>query len=308
MDFARQWRLYGALAALYVLWGSTYFAIRVAVEYIPPLAMAAWRNAVAGLLLYGCLRLSGTVVPTARQWRDSAIVGFFLLTVANAAVGVAEQWIGSGLAAVMIATTPLWSAVFLWVWGDRPKASEWMGIVTGLVGVAALQAGQGLTGSLLGAALLVLAPMSWAFGSVLGKRLDLPKGMMGSAAQMVTAGFMLVPVSFLFGESWPTRVDPAGWAALAYLIVFGSLIGYSCYVYLLANLRPTVAMSYAYVNPFVALLLGATLGRETLSLGDWVGSGIVLLAMVVLIRGKAAGPQRPVPARPADAVVVKAGG
>jgi drug/metabolite transporter (DMT)-like permease len=295
MGKLNQWKLYGALGALYVLWGSTYFAIRVAVTHVPPLTMASWRYLVAGILLFVLLRLRGAAMPTWRQWRDSAVVGFLLLTVANASVGVAEQWISSGLAAVMIATTPLWSAVFLWAWGDRPQRSEWWGIAAGILGVMALQSGQGLHGSLLGAALLVLAPLSWAFGSVLGKRLDLPKGPMGSAAQMLTAGALLVPVSLLFGETWPTHVAPAGLAAIAYLVVFGSLIGYSCYVYLLAHMRPTTAMSYAYVNPLVALLLGAGFGGEHLSAHDWVGSGIVLLAVVMLIRSKAAPVAAPQP-------------
>lgn len=275
--------LIGAFAALYLIWGSTYLAIRIGVESWPPLMLAGVRFLIAGALFYGWLRWRGAPTPSAREWRAAALVGALLLVGGNGAVSVAEHaGVASGVAALAVATMPLFTLVFGLFWGQRTRALEWAGILLGLVGIVLLNLGSNLQASPFGAVLLVFAAASWAFGSVWSRYLPLPAGSMASATQMLTAGAMLMLLSPLTGERLTQMPTAAGWAVLAYLVVFGSIVAFSSYLYLLKRVRPAAATSYAYVNPVVAVLLGIAFAGERIATAEWLAM-LVIVGGVVLI-------------------------
>ncbi|MEE4696697.1 drug/metabolite exporter YedA [Pseudomonas alliivorans] len=271
--------LIGAFLALYLIWGSTYLVIRIGVESWPPLMMAGIRFLIAGALMYGFLRSRGAPAPTWAEWKGAAVIGFLLLTCGNGGVTLAEHaGVASGIAALSVATMPLFTLLFGLFWGNRTTSLEWAGIILGLIGIGLLNMGSNLQASPYGAALVIFAAASWAFGSVLSKHLTLPKGPMASGAEMLVAGATLLIGSFLSGERLEQMPTAAGWGALLYLVVFGSIVAFSAYMYLLKNVRPAAATSYAYVNPAVAVLLGVVFAGETIGL-------VECLAMVVIISG-----------------------
>ena len=268
------------LVALYLIWGSTFLCIRVALQTFPPLLMAGLRFVSAGAILFAILKARGYATPTPREWRSSLLVGT-LLVCANGCVAVAEQWVSSGVAAVAIASVPLWAALFAGLWGRWPTSKEWVGLGVGLAGVAFLQAGGELQASHAGALVLTLSTVSWALGSIWSRRLPLPRGLMASASQMLAGGVVLLGFSLLRGDRLGT-VTPHALEAFAYLIVFGSIVGYSAYNYLLGHVRPALATSYAYVNPVVAVGLGAGLAHETLA-PSALGALALILGGVALV-------------------------
>ncbi|MFB9991952.1 drug/metabolite exporter YedA [Deinococcus oregonensis] len=278
-----------ALGTVYVVWGSTYFGIKIAIGSLPPLGMLGIRFLVAGVILFAFLRLRGAPMPTARQWGASAAVGLLLLGGGTGLVTLAERDASSSVAAMVIAVSPLFAALFARLWGERTGGREWLGIGVGLLGIALLNIGE-LHATPLAALLLILAPLCWTFGSQWSRHLPLPSGLMGSAAEMVTGGVLLLALSFIMGEKWSTPTAASMWA-LAYLIVFGSLLAYSAYMYLVAHTRPALATSYAYVNPVVAVLLGVGLGGETLGALGWVALGVILTGVMLV-----AWPKKEVPA------------
>jgi len=275
--------LIAAFFALYVIWGSTYLAIRIGVEYWPPLLLAGIRFVVAGTLMYAFLRWRGAPAPTWAQWKAAGMIGILLLAGGNGGVTVAEHMgVASGVAALAIATVPLFTLLCGYFWGARNTRLEWAGIVLGLIGIAMLNLGSNLQSSPLGAALLVLAAASWAFGSVWSKHLPLPQGAMASAVEMLVGGVVLLIGSALSGEHLQALPPIEGWAALAYLTFFGSIIAFNAYMYLLKNVRPAAATSYAYVNPAVAVLLGIVFVGETIGIEEGLAM-LVIISAVVLI-------------------------
>ncbi|MEF2277809.1 drug/metabolite exporter YedA [Deinococcus sp. YIM 134068] len=269
------------LGLVYVVWGSTYFGIKVAIESLPPLGMLALRFLVAGALMYAFLRWRGVPAPTRREWGASAVVGLLLLGGGTGLVTLAERDASSSVAALVLAVSPLFAALFARLWGERTGGREWLGIGVGLVGIALLNVGE-LRTTPLAALLLILAPLCWTFGSQWSRHLPLPAGLMGSAAEMLTGGVLLGLLSLLFGERWgmPTA---ASLVALVYLTLFGSVAAYSAYMYLVAHTRPALATSYAYVNPVVAVLLGVGLGGETLTALGWVAVAVILAGVVLVV-------------------------
>lgn len=280
---ASTWLLLGAFAALYLIWGSTYLVIRIGVESWPPLLMAGLRFVIPGVLLLALLRLRGAPWPSRRQWTGSALLGVLLLSIGNGAVTVAEDLgVASGVAALAIATVPLFTLLFGLLWGQRHSWLEWTGIGLGLLGIALLNLGDNLQASPLGAALLLAAAASWAFGSMWSKQLDLPQGFMLVACQMLGGGLVLLAASALAGERLTQAPGLAGWGALLYLILFGSLIAFSAYLYLLRTVRPAAATSYAYVNPVVAVLLGIVFAGERIGAAEWLAMAVILAAVVLI--------------------------
>ena len=253
-----------ALGSLYVIWGSTFLAIRIALQGYPPLLLAGLRFVIAGAVTYAWARARGAPPPMRTEWRSSLIVGT-LLVCANACVVIAEQWVSSGVAAVAIASVPLWVALFAGLFGRWPSQGEWVGLAVGLAGVAILQSGGDLRASPAGAAVLTVSCASWALGSIWSRRLPLPKGLMASGAQMLAGGMVLLFFALLHGERIRAVPTAGATLALAYLIVAGSIVGYSAYQYLLSRVRPTLAASYAYVNPVVAVGLGAAVAGESVA-------------------------------------------
>ncbi|WP_447731253.1 drug/metabolite exporter YedA [Pseudoxanthomonas suwonensis] len=273
-----------ALAIVYVVWGSTYLGIRFALEggWPPLLAVSGARFIVAGAAMYAFLRWRGVPAPTRSQWKNLAVMGLTLLLLGNGCVVLSEQSVSSGLAAVAVASVPLWMGVFGVVYGQRPTRIEWLGIAIGFAGVLWLNAGSSLTASPVGLVLLLVAPIGWAFGSVWSRGRDLPPPFMAAAGQMLCGGVMIVAVGLLRGESLPVAPTLQGTLALGYLAVFGSIVAFSTYVWLLHHVRPALVSSYAYVNPAIAVALGAWLAGERFTAHD-LGAMAVILAGVVTI-------------------------
>lgn len=271
-----------ALFALYIIWGSTYFAIRIALRRFPPFSLGGLRYLIAGSILYFFTRARGGVPPTRQQWLGAAAVGLLLIVGGNGAVIIAEQWVPSGLAAICVATMPLWAVLFAGLWGRWPVKLEWLGLALGMSGVVLLNLDTNLSASPLGLVFLLVAPVAWAFGSVWSHHLPLPPKLMNSAAQMLAGGLAFMLLALVFGERMNAWPGPDALLAFGFLIVFGSLIAYTAYNYLLRQVKPALATSYAYVNPVVALGLGVGLGGEPVSLIGVLASLVVLTGVVLV--------------------------
>ena len=278
-----------ALASVYLVWGSTYLGIRFALEggWPPLLAVSGGRMLLAGGLMYAVLRWRGMAAPTRKQWPALAFMGLLMMLLGNGMVVLAEEQVSSGLAAIAIASMPLWMGLFGAMAGRHPSRGEWLGIGIGFLGVLWLNAGSSLSSAPSGLVMLLIAPIAWAFGSVWSRGRDLPSPFMAAAAQMLCGGVMLVVLGLAMGERLPAAPTAHGTAALIYLALFGSIIGFGAYVWLLNHVRPALASSYAYVNPPIAVLLGAWLGAEHFSLHDLGALAVILVGVVVISRAKA---------------------
>jgi drug/metabolite transporter (DMT)-like permease len=271
-----------ALAAVYLLWGSTYLAIRFALPGYPPFLLGAIRMFLAGALMYAVLRARGASPPTRRQWRTLAVLSIFMVLLSNGFVNLAETQVGSGLAAIAVASMPLFAGVFSMLRGRHPSKIEWVGLVVGFAGVLWLNAGSALTGSMLGLVCLVIAPLAWAWGSVWSRDLDLPGPFMSASGQMLAGSAWMLLAALVSGERFTAVPSLAATSALLYLVVAGSIFGFTAYIWLLHHVRPALATSYAYVNPPIAVLLGALLAGERFTAHD-LGAMAVILAGVVII-------------------------
>jgi drug/metabolite transporter (DMT)-like permease len=285
-------RLVLALSAVWVIWGSTYLAMRVAVAGLPPFGMAGTRFVLAGGALLVIVRARGEKMPSARAWLVAIPVGALLFLCGNGLVVVAEQTLPSSVAAIVCATTPLVASGLAAFRGERPRRVEVIGMVLGIAGVALLGIGSPLAGAGVRGLLILLAPVGWSLGSLIAraesaKESGAGRGLGAAGAQMIAGGVWMLLMSLVLGEHLPVEVAWRSVVAWVYLVVFGSLVGFSAYSWLLANSRPAVAMSYAYVNPVIAVLLGAALGGEALgwaTLGATVMIGGGVMAAVVLGR------------------------
>jgi drug/metabolite transporter (DMT)-like permease len=228
------------------------------------------------------MRWRGAPPPTKAQWKGSAIIGTFLLLGGTGGVVYAMQWVGSGTAALVVATTPLWTVFFAGIWGQWPARHEWTGLMLGLAGIVLLNIHGDLRAHPGGAVLLLLSAASWSFGSVLSQRLTLPSSMMASALQMFCGGLLVLIIGFATGERLPAHPSVRSVAALVYLAIFGSLLGYTAYTYLLKHVRPSLATSYSYVNPGLAVLLGVWFAGERISMTG-IAAMLTILAGVVLV-------------------------
>jgi drug/metabolite transporter (DMT)-like permease len=276
-----------ALAAVYLIWGSTYLAIRFALEGgFPPLLMAGGRFIVAGGLMYAALRLRGAPPPTRVQWKNLAVMGALLLGGGNGMVCIAQQSVSSGLAAVAVASAPLWMGLFAAMRGQHPNRLEWIGLAVGFAGVLWLNAGGTLKASPVGLVALLIAPLAWSFGSIWSKGRDLPSPFMGAAGQMLVGGVMMLLAGLLLGERIDALPTLKGWLSVGYLVTFGSIVGFTAYIWLLHNVRPALAGSYAYVNPAIAVALGAWLAREHFGMADLGAMGVILLGVVAITLAK----------------------
>lgn len=275
-----------ALFALYVIWGSTYLGIRYALESYPPFLLAGVRFLCAGVALYSFLRLRGMAPPTRLQWRNAAFTGLLLLGFGNGLVCFAEERVSSGIAAVAVASMPLFAALFAGMYGEWPNRRESVGLTIGFAGVIVLNLGSSLSGSRFGALALLVAAMCWAFGSAWSRRREMPPGPMNTAAQMLCASIALLIFGFASGEHLPAHPTARATLAVVYLAVFGSLIAFSAYLYVLKHARPALATSYAYVNPPVAVLFGMLLAGEHVGPYDLAGMAIILLGVLVITLAK----------------------
>ena len=276
-------RLILCLAAVYVIWSSTYLAMRIVVKELPPLLMAGLRYGTAGMVMMAIAKQRGTAWPTARQWLNALPLGALLFVGGNGFVAIAEQSIVSGGAAVVCATMPLWVAIIAAFGKERPSAREWFSLALGFVGVVVLMGGPSLEGKPEHIALLILSPISWAFGSTLARKLPSPGALMGPATQMIAGGALLLVIGTVRGEH-VHAAPPEAWAALVYLCVAGSLIAFTAYNWLLRNARPVVATSYAYVNPILAVLIAAALYGEPIGPTTIVANVLIVGAVMLALR------------------------
>jgi len=282
-----------SLLALYFLWGGTYLGMRIALEGFPPFFVAGIRQLSAGVVLYVFLRARGNPRPTRAQWLAAILVGGLLLVVGNGGVVFAEQWVSSGLAALALGAIPLWAALFSGLFGRWPTRVEWFGLVLGFLGIVLLNLENGLHANPIGAIILLIAPISWALGSILSQRLPLPKGVMASAAQMLTGGCILLILGLSIGERMTSFPAPRPLLAMAFLVIGGSLIAFTAYGYLLRHVRPALATSYAYVNPVVAVGLGVALAGEQVTLIELLAMLTILSGVVLVSLGRERGSDTP---------------
>jgi drug/metabolite transporter (DMT)-like permease len=278
--------VWAALLVVYVVWGSTYLAMREVVHYVPPFLMAGTRFVLMGAVLFGILALRGEPLPTRQGWVASAPVGVLMFVMGNGTVALAEKSIDSGVAAVVCGTMPLCMSAMRLLFGERTTRREWTAMLLGLLGVASLYFGKHLTFHITASLLLMLAPLSWALGSILTRRLPLPLGLMAAATQMVTGGVVGLMVSLALREGLPPYIPTSALLSWLYLCIFGSLLAFSAYTYLLRNARPALAVSYAYVNPPVALALGVAFGHEQAGPEVFVATLLVVLATVLVVGQK----------------------
>lgn len=290
-------RLAAAFTAVYTIWGSTYLAIRLAIDTLPPFTMAGVRFLIAGALLYGWQRLHKVPPPARVHWRSAAVVGALMLLGGNGGVTWAEQHVPTGLTALLIATVPLWMAILesLRRGGTRPTRRIAVGLALGFAGIALLIGPGNLAGGgsvdPLGAGVLLLAALSWAGGSLYSRHAPLPAvALLGTAMEMLAGGALLLLGGGLAGE-WggldPAAVSTRSWLALGYLIFFGSLMGFTAYLWLLRNTTPARASTYAYVNPMVAVFLGWALAGESLTWQTLLAAAVIIAAVVLINTGRA---------------------
>lgn len=275
---SRRFWIIVSLLTVYIIWSTTYLAIRFALESFPPYLMMGMRFLMAGGLLFAVLLINGAKMPTLKQWRSATLVGFLLLVCGMGSVAQAEQTVSSGLAASLIAVAPLLALVFSMIWGNRPSRSEWIGVGLGLLGVVVLTLEGNLQANPSGVILILVATACWSFGSVWMKRLDMPSGAMANAAEMLTGGAILCVLALLGGERITETPTTNAVLALIYLTTLGSLATISAYTYLLKTVSPALATSYAFVNPAIALLLGVVIGGEIIT-------GSVVLALPLIFLG-----------------------
>ena len=285
--------LVAAFAAVYVIWGSTYFAIAVGIESFPTLILPAARHLIAGLVLYPLLRWKTGVRPTPVQWRTAIITGLLLLLLGNGGVCLAERTVPSGVAALLVALVSFWMVLVDWIrpGGQRPLPRVVASLVLGFGGLVLLVGPAHLGGSErvnpIGAGILFVASFAWAWGSIYSKHNDLPSSpMLGVAMQSLAGGAALWIVSLLAGEGRQlhlSAVTMRSWLALAYLLVFGTGIGFTAYVYILKKSTAARVGTYAFVNPVVALFLGWLGAGETITLRTALAAAVILTAVLLVI-------------------------
>ena len=284
-----------ALLACYLVWGSTYLAIRFALASFAPFFQMGTRFLVAGGLLMAWVLwrarrgdADGPGLPNARQWRHALVVGTLMLGGGMGLTASAERHVGSGLVAAFIAVVPMLVCGWGLLFGQRPNRLELAGMAVGGCGVLLLVRGASFSGSPVGLACIAGATLAWSLGSVLSTtRLPLVAGAAGFASEMLCGGAVLMAISLALGEQWAVAsAQPLALAAWAYLVVFGSLIAFSAYLYLLAHASPALATSYAFVNPVIALALGVLVAHEVPSRGEWLACGVILLGVFLIFRGK----------------------
>ncbi len=287
-----RWRLISAFAAVYVIWGSTYLAIRFAVETLPPFLMAGIRFLLAGGVLYAWALLRGAAKPDAMHWRSASIIGTLLLLGGNGGVVWAEQFVPSGLTALLITSEPFWVVIIVWLMpgGHRPTGGVILGMLLGLFGISLLVGPGHLEGNsvhLGGAAVLFLATLSWAAGSLYSTKARLPgSAVLSAGMQMLAGGAVLTLFGTLVGEwnklAWHS-MSARSLFAVAYLTLFGSIVGFSSYFWLLRNTTPARASTYAFVNPVVAVILGWAFAGESITPRTLAATAIIVVSVMLVI-------------------------
>jgi drug/metabolite transporter (DMT)-like permease len=285
-----------AFAALYLIWGSTYLGILFAIQSIPPFLMAGVRFFLAGIIMFAIARLQGAPKPDPATWRDAFIVGACLLLFGNGGVTVAEKWVPTGLAALLVATVPIYIALLGWITGTAPRPAPivWLGLVGGFIGVGLL-VGSAFTNSsdslqnhlALGMSILLVASLIWSAGSLYSRKAkNAPSPFLAAGQQMLCGGALLILAGVVFGEYRgfdPRRITWLSASAFVYLVVIGALVGFPAYIFLLRHCDPAKVATYAYINPVVAVLLGTAFAGERLTPRTLLGAGLIIGSVAVVI-------------------------
>ncbi len=271
---------------LYAVWGSVFLANRFCLESFPPFMLNAVRFLLAGASLYVFLRLKGDERLSLRGWIDSFIVGALLFLGGAGLLCVGQQWVASGLSAMLLASTPLWTVLFTGVWEKMPPPLEWVGLGTGIIGVALLNLDKGISGNPMGASVILAASVIWSLGSVLNNRFKSLGKPIASATEMIAGGILLLVVSTLTGEriSWPLTAKAS--MGLFHLVVFSSIIGFTLYRYLLRTVSPALATSYTLSNPIIATVLGVLFAGESVSFISVSAMAVILSGIVLVFRAR----------------------
>jgi drug/metabolite transporter (DMT)-like permease len=287
----------GAFAIVYIIWGSTYLGIRFAIDSIPPLLMAGSRYLLAGVLLYGFMRLRGEAAPTRQGWLTAIVIGICLLTFGNGGVTLGEQYIPSGMTSLLVATVPMFLALLGWASGvaDRPTPWVALGLVLGLSGVYLLARTPGASHvaipghEAIGIALVLVAALVWAIGSLYSKKKQAASSpFLAGGMQMICGGLAMLLIGVARGETSGfelSAITTKSWLAYAYLVSFGSIVAFSAYIWLLRAVEPALAGTYAFVNPVVAVLLGWAFAGEQLTVGMLGGAALIVAAVVLVVLG-----------------------
>lgn len=285
-----KWLIIGAFASIYIIWGSTYLANAIAIREIPPYFMAGGRFLLAGILLYILMLIQGKAQPTLKQWRNGTLMGILFLSIGNGALVKALEYVDSGLAALIVAFDPLIIVLFMWILiGIRPGGRNLFGTLLGIIGMAILIGQPTFITSkenITGLWLISISMVSWAIGSIYISRMDMPKAKgMGSAVQMITGGIVLIIYSFATSEYTQVDLDKItanGWLSWIYLIIFGSIVGFSSFNYLLHKVSPDKVSTSTFINPIVALFLGWMFNNEHITIQSLIAA-VVLLSGVIFI-------------------------
>lgn len=285
-------KLVGALAAVYLIWSSTYLGMKVVLQTFGPMTLGALRFLLAGGILYLVYRVRGGARPTRAQVLAAIPTGLLMFLAGNGFVAIAQHGVTSGVASIVASTTPLWAALIGVFLGEHARRDEWFGVGLGTVGVALLALNAELGGEPLMIAVLLLAPVGWALGTVLARRIPQAPGLGAPALQMSAGGVGMALAALFSGEVWPTAIAAETWAIFAYLVVCGSLIGFTAFSWLLTHTRPSLALSYSYVNPLIALLLGAWLASEPVHETTVVATVILGVAVALVVRSAVAKRQK----------------
>lgn len=271
-----------SLAAVWIIWGSTYLAIKIGLETMPPFFMQGSRFVLASAIMLIVLRSRGIPWPSSVQIRHGALVGILLLIGGLGLVTLAEdRGVDTGLVATIIAIQPMMMSVWGGIWGQWPIRREWIGMIIGLGGVAILVSDDGLSGSWNGVSLVFIACVCWSFGSALSRRIDMPEGFMATAIEMAAAAVGYMVLSVASGEEIHAPSLRSS-LAVAYLVVFGSIVAFTAFTYLISHVRGPLAMSYAYINPAIAVLLGVTLSNEVLSANMAIALPVILFGVAMV--------------------------
>ena len=279
--------LIACLAATWVIWGSTYLAIKFALLSFPPFYQMGSRFLVAGLLLIAWLKLRGHALPTLVQWRNAALLGTLLLVSGMGFTAYSEVTVASGLIVAYIAIIPIIVTAMNLPFGIKPSRLELVGMLVGVVGVVMLVRGEAFTASPAGLAAITIACLSWSLGSVLSQRgFAVAPGAMGFASEMLCGSVLLLLVGWAVGErpGWPPQ-PLAAWSWV-YLVVFGSLLAFNAYMVLLSRVSAALASSYTFVNPVIALALGVWLGGEMVTAFEWAAAAVITTGVVLLVLGR----------------------
>lgn len=272
-----------ALLTVYIVWGSTYFAIKLALQSFPPFLLMGTRFLVAGSLLFAWLKWRGTANPTRLQWRDAGIVGMMLLGGGMGLTAVGQQYVSSGMTAVFVACSPMIMSLCAGMFGVWPNKREWLGILSGFGGAVLLSGTGELSAQPIGMLALLGAVICWDLGSVLSqKKMHLAPGAMGFASEMLLGGAFLCLIGLVKGESFSAPITLSAFFAWSYLVVAGSLLAFTAYMYLLSKVTPALASSYAYVNPVIAVALGVLLAGEQLEPRAMLAMAIILSSVVLI--------------------------